>query len=197
MDNHSLESLQSMIKFDGSNRDATGTLDVFIPAFNATVRIQLSLIHSNTLVPRSVMTINDIINLSDVAYHQLLRLLYDDALRTRDEVGFVDTGNSPQPPPTGFIGRLFGRKRPAPVLMLAPDDPRHPCFLENGINSVEQNVEWLAFRIDEHVEMHARLSLLDCLPRWEDEHGVTVVIRDGAPVATGPYDLIIEEFDAM
>jgi hypothetical protein len=81
--------------------------------------------------------------------------------------------------------------------MIALDDPRHPCFLENGINSVGQNVEWLGFRIDEHVETHARLCLLDCLPRWEDEHGVTVVIRDGAPVATGPYDLNIEEFNAM
>jgi hypothetical protein len=148
-------------------------------------------------LPRSATTINDIVQFSDGAYRQLLQLLYDDALRTRDEVEFVDTQNSPQPPHRGFIDRLFGRENPAPVVMLAPDDPRHPCFLENGINSVEQNVKWLAFRINEQVETRARLCLLDCLPRWEDEHGVTVVIRDGAPVATGAYDLAIEEFDIM
>ena len=170
-------------------------MDLFIPAFRATIEIQLSLVHNNTLLPRSVKTINDIVNLSDVAYHRLLKLLYNDALRTRDEVGFVDTDGSPQPPPISFISRLFRREKPAPVVMFAPDDPRHPCFLENGINSVEQNVKLLAFRIDEHVETHARLCLLDCLPRWEDEHGVTVVIRDGEPLATGPYDLDIEEFD--
>lgn len=143
------------------------------------------------------MTINDIVNLSDLAYHQLLQLLYDDALRTRDEVAFVDTDNSSQLPPSSFIGRLFGREKPAPVVMLAPDDPRHPCFFENGINSVEQNVEWLTLRIDEHVETHARMCVLDCLPRWENEHGVTIVIRDGEPVATGPYDLATEDFDIM
>lgn len=140
------------------------------------------------------MTINDIANFSDLAYRQLLQLLYEDALRTRDEVGFVDTDNSSPLPPSGFIGRLFGREKPAPVVMLAQDDPRHPCFLENGVNSVEQNVEWLVFRIDEHVETHARMCLLDSLPRWENEHGITVVIRDGEPVATGPYDLAIEDF---
>jgi hypothetical protein len=197
MDNYSLKSLQTIIKFDENSRDATGTLDLFIPAFNATIEIQLSLIHSSTLLPKSAMMINDIVNLSDAAYHQLLQLLYDDALRTRDEVGFMDTDNSPQSPPSGVIGRLFRREKPTSVVMLAPDDPRHPCFLKDGINSVEKNVEWLAFRIDEHVETHARLCLLDCLPRWEDEHGVTVVIRDGAPAATGPYDLAIEEFDTM
>lgn len=197
MHNHSLASLQSIIKFDGSGRDAAGTLGLFIPAFNATIEIQLSLINGSTLLPKSAKTINDIVNLSDAAYLQLLQLLYDDALRTRNEVGFVDTDNSPRPPPSGLIGRLFRREKPVPVVMLAPDDPRHPCFLADGINSVEKNVEWLAFRIDEHVETHARLCLLDCLPRWENEHGVTVVIRDGTPVATGPYDLAIEEFDAM
>ena len=197
MDSHSLEALRSKITFDESGGDATGTLDLFIPAFGATMNIHLNLVHANTLLPRSTMTINDIVNLSDVAYRQLLQLLYDDALRTRDEVAFVDTDSSAQPPPTGLIGRLLGRRRPAPVAMLAPDDPRHPCFLANGIHSVAQIVEWLGFRIDEHVDTHARLCLLDCLPRWEVEHGVTVVFRDGAPVATGPYDLDIEAFDAM
>jgi hypothetical protein len=197
MNNHSVEPLQSIIKFDGNGRDAAGSLDLFIPAFNATVEIQLSLIHGSTLLPKSAKTINDIVNFSDAAYHRLLQLLYVDALRTRDEVGFVDTDNSPQPPRSGLIGRLFRREKSVPVVMLAPDDPRHPCFLEDGINSVEKNVEWLAFRIDEHVETHSRLCLLDCLPRWEDEHGVTVVIRDGGPAATGPYDLAIEEFDIM
>lgn len=196
MDNHSLESLQSIIKFGGNSEDANGTLNLFLPKFNATIEIQLNLLHSNTLLPRSVKTINDIVNLSDVAYHQLLQLLYDDALRTRDEVAFVDAGNSQQAP-SSFIARLFGRKKPAPEVMLAPDDPRHPCYLENGINSLEQNVEWLGFRIDEHVNVHGRLCVLDCLPRWEEEHGITIVIRDGKPVATGPYDLAFEAFDLM
>lgn len=197
MENFSLELLQSTIKFDGNSRDATGTLKLFVRAFNARIEIQLSLIHDSALLPKSAMTINDIVNLSDAAYHQLLQLLYDDSLRKRDDVGFVDIDNSSQPPPSGLIGRLFRREKPAAVVMLAPDDPRHPCFLEDGINSVEKNVEWLAFRIDEHVETHARLCLLDCLPRWEDEHGVTIVIRNGAPAATGPYDLAIDEFDTV
>jgi len=143
------------------------------------------------------MTIKDIVNLSDSAYRQLLRLLYDDAMRTRDEVAFVVPDNAPQLLANGSISRLFERKKPTPELILARDDPSHPCFLENGTDSVEKNVKWLAFRIDEHVETHTRLCVLDCLPRWEDEHGVTIVIRDGTPVATGPYDLAIDEFDTM
>lgn len=190
-------SLQSKISFDGSSGDATGTLDLFIPTLNATIGIELSLIHCNTLLPRSALAINDIVNLSDVAYHQLLQLLYKDALRTREEVGFVDTDKSLQPLAGSFVERLLGRQKSTPMVMLATDDPRHPCFLQDGINSVEPNVQWLAFRINEHVETKARLCLLDCLPRWEDEHGVTIVIRDGIPVATGPYDLAIEEFDVM
>jgi len=50
MDHHSLESLQSAIKFDGNSRDTAGTLNLFIPAFNATNEIQLDLIHSDTLL---------------------------------------------------------------------------------------------------------------------------------------------------
>lgn len=196
MANYSLESLQSMIKFEGSSGDATGTFDIFIPAFNATIEIELSLVRCNMLSPRSAMTINDIVNLSDVAYQQLLQLLYEDALRTREEVGFLDPDKSRPPSPGSFFDRLLGRGKTAPVVMLTPDDPRHPCFLQDGINSVEPNVQWLAFRINEHDETQTRLCLLDCLPRWEDEHGVTIVIRDGVPVASGSYDLAIKEFDA-
>jgi hypothetical protein len=81
--------------------------------------------------------------------------------------------------------------------MRAPDDPGHPCFLENAIDGVEHNVKWLAFRIDEHVKAHARLCLLDYLPRWKMSRAPPVVIREGEPVAIGSYDLNIKTFDIM
>lgn len=164
---YSLETLQSMAEFQGNAPDATGTVDVFVPVLNSTIEVCFSLVQDNKLLPRSVETVNDIIGLTNAAYHQLLRLLYDDALRTRDEVEFVDPDKVAALPRKGILARLFGRKPIAPMPRLAPDDPRHPCFLEDGIHSVEANVEWLGLRIDEHRDTHSRLCLLDCRPRWK------------------------------
>jgi len=197
MNDYSLETLVSITKFRSDGRDARGTLDLFVPALKARIEVDLNLVNNNQLLPRSVDTINDIVNLSDVAYHRLLQLLYDDALRTREEVGFVDPYRAGPLTRIGLLARLFGRKNVASVVMLSPDDPKHPCYLEDGINSVESNVEWLQFRIDEHSQTHARLCLLDCRPRWEDEHGVTTVIRNGVPIASGPYDVDFEAFDTV
>lgn len=197
MNDYSLETLESITRFHAEGCDARGTLDLFVAALGATIEVDLNLVNNNRFLPRSVETINDIVNLSDVAYRHLLQLLYDDALRTRDEVGFVDPDRAGPLPRIGFLARLLGRKTVAPMIMLSADDPRHPCYLNDGVNSVDSNVEWLRFRIDEHSETHARLCLLDCRPRWEDEHGVTIVIRDGVPISTGPYDLDVDAFDSV
>jgi hypothetical protein len=197
MNDYSLETLESITTFRTDGRDAYGTLDLFVAALKARIEVDLNLLNNNQLLPSSVETINDIVNLSDVAYHRLLELLHEDALRTRQEVGFVDPDKAGPLPRIRLLDRLLGRKNVAPMVMLSANDPKHPCYLEDGINSVESNVEWLRFRIDEHSETQARLCLLDCRPRWEDEHGVTIVIRDGVPMSTGPYDVDLEAFDTV
>ncbi|UUZ48791.1 hypothetical protein LP420_40030 [Massilia sp. B-10] len=88
--------------------------------------------------------------------------------------------------------RARGKNRFVP---LSVDDPIHPCFLEHGIDSVEKKVSWIGFRISETCHAAGRVCLLDCLPQWEDEHGVSIVIRDGQAVATADGDVNIDDFD--
>lgn len=76
----------------------------------------------------------------------------------RDQKGpFVDPDVVAGPAHSGLLARLFGRGNRPQMVMLAPDDARHPCFLKDGVASVESSVQWLGFRIDEHMGTRTRL----------------------------------------
>ena len=118
-------------------------------------------------------------------------------MRAKSEVAFGDPNASVEERPKGFLQSLMRRPSKYRFVAIAPDDPRHPCYLPEGADGVERNVQWLEIRINEGDNTESRFALIDCRPSWEQEHGVTVVLRNGSPVAVSDYQVNCESFESV
>lgn len=193
----SKSDVETMIRINRQGLDSYGELDLCVPAFENTFKIYIELLDGADVVSdKTVQTINDIVNLTPESRSQIRRLLYDDAMQTRGEAEFGEPSPLPEEPPVGFRRRLIRRPNEFRFAPLEADDPRHPCHFENGVEGVEEKVEWLQFNIDENLGVVHRFALLDCRPQWEEEHGVTVVIRDGIPVGIDAPFVNVADYDA-
>lgn len=134
---------------------------------------------------KSVLVLNDLLGLGDEALAKIRQMLFDDAARTRVEVAFGDAEKM-RPSArssSGFFRQLFRLAPPDPAFVpVAHDDPRHPCYFRNGIDSVDARISWRSAHICEEDNTPHRYARLLCYPDWEQEHGVCVAIRNGVPV---------------
>ncbi len=175
-------------------RRATSTIDV--PALGRTFHVTVHLAPGATAVSASTLqTLNEIANLSSGARDQILRLLYDDAMRAKESAQFGDPSPPQEQPPSGFFARLLLRPAKHRFIPLAEDDPRHPCNVPGGPASIGTKVEWLGLRIDENEALKSRFALLDCRPAWEEEHGAAVIMRNGVPVAVDNQAADLRQYD--
>lgn len=175
-----------------------GRMELAVPCYGLTVQVEIWLAEGRTAISdKTVATLQDLATLSQGARAQIRSMLYDDALRARSEVEFGDPAASTPSGPSGFFAGLFKQRAPFRFVPLAIDDPRHPCYFEHGPDDVEQKIEWLGVRINEieNERVNDRFALLDCRPVWEEEHGVTIVIRNGEPVGLGHYDVDVRKYD--
>jgi hypothetical protein len=130
-----------------------------------------------TISDRTIQTINDLANMTLESRARIREMLYADAVRAEKEAAFGNPTPPPERPPRGFLRRLLWRPTKYRFVELAPDDPRHPCYLPNDADSIDGKVTWLEFRIDENFDVEQRFALLDCRPEWDEEHGRTIIIR--------------------
>ncbi|MGC8210254.1 DUF6985 domain-containing protein [Ralstonia pseudosolanacearum] len=175
-----------------------GRMELAVPCYGRTFPVEIWLADGRDAISdKTLTTLNDLATLSQSARERIRAMLYQDALRARSEVAFGDPAASTPATSSGFFARLFKRRSPFHFVPLAADDPRHPCYFENGVGDVEQKVEWVGVRINEIENgcVEGRFALLDCLPAWEEEHGVTVVIRNGEPVGLGHYDVDVRKYE--
>ncbi|SHG73551.1 hypothetical protein [Massilia sp. CF038] len=189
------EEIGKLVRFQGEAPDMYGQIDLFVPAFERHFPVQIELKGAGAISDYSTRVIADILSMNSAARAKITGLLCEHALKTSQDVRFGEEGGSNSGAPASLLGRLrnrFGKQRFIPIPL---DDPRHPCYLENGSASVEQKVEWLGFRIDERAAVASRLCVLDCRAQWDEDNGVTLVIRNGVPVATSDADVNIEDFD--
>lgn len=190
-----IESALVLVSELGEQR---GRMELPVASYGLTFRVDIWLADGHAAISdKTVATLNDLAALPQSARERIRSMLYDDALRARREVEFGDSAATRRPTSPGFFARLFNRHEPYRFVPLATDDPRHPCYFENGLEDVEQKVEWVGIRINEleNESVRGRFALLDCRPAWEDEHGVTVVIRNGEPVGLGHYDVDVSKFE--
>jgi len=188
--------VDSTIKIDRRGPDSSGEIDLHVPAFDRMFKVSVQIEErGSTITDTTFLTLNDIANLTQEGIDRIRRLLYDDAMRAKRENAFGDPNPPPEQPPADFLRRLFWQPKQYRFVALDPDDIRHPCYFPNGIDSVGEKIEWLEFRIDETQEVKHRFALLDCRPKWEDEHGVTIVIRDGIPIGIDDYSVDLKKYD--
>ena len=175
-----------------------GHMELAVPCFGLTFPVEIWLADGRAgISDKTVTTLNDLVTLSDGAREAIRSMLYEDAMRVRSEVEFGDPAVSTPTTSSGLFARLFKRREPFHFVPLAVDDPRHPCHFENGIEDVERKVKWVSVRINELENdcVKGRFVLLNCLPAWEEEHGVTVVIRNGEPMGLGHYDVDVRKYE--
>jgi hypothetical protein len=152
-----------------------------VPSYGRAFEVEIRLADGQAAISdKTVATVNDVASLNQVARERIRTLLYEDAMRAREDSYFVE----PNPP---------GKKYE--FIPLAHDDPRHPCYFEHGVMDVEQKVEWVGIRINENKDVENRFALIDCYPAWEEEHGRAIVLRNGGPVGISHYDVDLTEFD--
>lgn len=192
------DKIEATLTLASEQGELHGRMELAVPCYGHTLPVEIWLADGRAAISdKTVTTLNDLATLPHSARERIRSMLYGDALRARDEVEFGDPAASTPATSSGLFARLFKRREPFRFVPLAADDPRHPCYFENGVEDVERKIEWVGIRINEIENgcVEGRFALLDCLPAWEEEHGVTVVIRNGEPVGVGHYDVDVRKYE--
>jgi len=191
-------TFDSMTRLARRGADTYAELDLYVPAFERVFPVEIHISNGSSVVSdKTLQTVREIASLPQEARARVQTLLYEDALRASMEVAYSDPNPSPEVPPSGFFRRIFWRPTKYRFVPLSLDDPRHPCCFVNGHQSVEAKIEWLQFRIDEDESLTHRFALFDRRPAWEEEHGASVVFRDGVPVAVTEHDVGLAKYDGV
>ncbi|MEO3690397.1 hypothetical protein [Roseateles paludis] len=187
--------VEAQLQIERRGLSATGELTLGVSGWGRSFRVVIELREGAASVSdKTVQALADLQALSPEAVVRIRELMFEDLQRaSHDHVGYVPL--PPPAPPPGFWQRLFWRAPPAQFVEIPLDDPRHPCHLAHGIASLDAQIDWQYARIDENEATEHRFVLLDAITCWEPEHGVTVVIRDGAPCAVADYFVDLAEYD--
>ena len=188
MDHLAKEQIQALMRVEGKSPDWSGVFDLFVKSFGRSIKVTIALGNNNSLdlSDRTVQTINELANLTDDHYRQILQLVFDDAMIIKDETCGGETSPPPESRRANWLRRLFS----GPKLVETPcDDPRHPLFGINTPEDIQARIEWEEFFVDDAQETLERIAFLTCHPAWEVEHGREVAIRNGVPVGVGGIEL--------
>lgn len=190
----SIQEVNSMLEVEGEDGDAYGEFSLFVPAFGRSLPVHIDLADGSTINAASSAIIADLVGMSEATRKKITHLLYEHAQVTARQVVFPDPTYDASKAPS-FVSRLIGLGGKRRVVALSLDDPIHPCFLEHGIDSVEKKVEWTGFRISEGGRARNRMCVLDCRPKWEQENGLSIIIRNGEAVAIVDTDVNVDDFE--
>jgi hypothetical protein len=189
MDHLTKEHIQTVMRIEGKAPNWLGEFDLFVKGFGASLKVSIALWNdrSRELDDRTVQTINELANLTEDHYKQILRLLFDDAMMIKEQTGF--SGPTPPPPPVNWLRRLFSGPGQNRYVELSCDDPRHPLFGVNTPEDIPARIKWEGFYVDDAQETPERIAFLTCYPPWEIEHGREIGIRNGVPVGINGIEL--------
>jgi hypothetical protein len=185
----SKEQIQALLRLEGKLPSLLGVFDLYVQGFGMNVEVSIALGNnkSKDLSDRTVQTINEIADLTEAHYQQILRLVFDDAMKLKDELGWGDPAPPPQAPPSNWFRRLFSSQSKSDELTL--DDSRHPLFGINTPEDLHERIKWEGFYVDDDQETVERIAFLTCHPAWEVEHGREVAIVNGVPVGISEIQL--------
>lgn len=183
------EQIQALLRLEGKLPSLLGVFDLYVQGFGTNVEVSIALGNNQSmdLSDRTVQTINEIANLTEDHYQQILRLVFADAMKLKDELGWGDPTPPPETPPANWLRRLFWRRSTAAELTL--DDPRHPLFGINTPEDIHERIKWEGFHVDDDQETLERIAFLTCYPPWELEHGREVAIMNGVPAGISEIQL--------
>ncbi len=188
MDHLTKEQIQGLMRVEGKSPHWSGVLDLFVKSFGRSIKVTIALGNNSSLdlSDRTVQTINELANLTEDHYRQILQLVFDDAMIIKDQTCGDETSPPRETRPANWLRRLFSGPK---LVETTCDDPRHPLFGINTPEDIEARIEWEEFFVDDAQETLERIAFLTCHPAWEVEHGREVAIRNGVPVGVGGIEL--------
>jgi hypothetical protein len=202
MDHLTKEQIQTLMRIEGKAPHWFGEFDLFVQGFGTSIKVSIALWNneSHTLDDRTVQTINELANLTEEHYQQILRLVFDDAMMIKEQTCYGDSSPPPETPPANWLRRIFWRPGKSRFVEISCDDPRHPLFGINSPEDIPARIKWESFCVDDSQETPERIAFLTCYPPWEVEHGREVGIRNGVPVGINgielnPFYYVEGEFD--
>lgn len=182
----SQDEVSNLVRIEGEAPDAYGELDLFVPAFKRRIRVHIELRDHRGISEQSAKVIADIMTMDAGTRSRINGLLYEHAIKSRDAT--LPSGG-------GILQRLSRFRAQRRLASLNINDWRHPAYFENGVDSVDEKVDWLEFRIDERARVKNRLCVLACRAEWEREQGISLIFRNGAPIGACDEDARVEDFD--
>ena len=177
----------------------SGEMELDIPALGIRLKLAVTLQENRGSITDSyIQSINDLQQLTVSDRDRIVDLLYDDAMQAREQADYCKTIQVERAKPSAWLERLFWTPRVERKIVSIPkDDPAHPCFMAEGKASVLGKITWLEVRVEDFWSTQHRFALIDCRPTWEDEHGRTIVIRDGHPYKVADYQVDPRKFDGV
>lgn len=202
MDHLTKEHIENLVKLEGKLPSLLGVFDLYVRGFGASFEVSIALGNNESvdLSDRTVQTINEIANLTEDHYKHILRLMFDDAIKLREESGWGDPAPPAKASSSNWLRRLFGGSSKLGYVELAANDPRHPLFGINMPEDIHARIKWEGFYVDDDQETAERIAFLTCYPPWEQEHGREIAIKNGVPVGIdqiqlNPYYYVEGEYD--
>ena len=184
------EEVESLLKIKGSSTLWFGTFDLFVKSFGRSVEVSISLCgNSRTLTERTVQIVNEVANLSREHYEHILRLMFDDAMRWKQENTSDESRPTPEPGPLSWLRQLLGLPNSYEYVEMSDQNPKHPLFGIKTPEDLEAIIKWENICIDDSQESEKRIAFLTCHPPWEVEHGTEIAICNGEPAGIGQIEL--------
>lgn len=167
-------------------------------AFESPLQVTIQLASMKEGVrPKTVAILNELEQFGFEQRSKIRELLYKDALMYREAATFGDPDAPKVALPASLWERLIGRETGYEFVAIPVEDPRHPCNFIGAEEGVDAKVSYLGIEIQEDDECENRLCFLHCSPKWEEEHGRRIVIRNGVPVAISDFPEGLGDYDRI
>lgn len=187
------QQVDALLGQDGNVREFTRAF----PTFLQPLSVSISLANPSEGVQfKTVETLNELLRLGESQRHRVRELLFEDALRARENAAYGDPDAPRIPLKKSLWEKFTGQATAYQFVAMAIDDPRHPCKFRDGIDSVDEKVKYTGWEITEDNSRRHRFAVLHCYPQWE-EHGARIILRNGEPVAVTDYPEDSASYDSI
>lgn len=184
------EEIESRLEIRQDSTIWFGEFDLFVHGFGRNFELSITLCGNfRTLTDQTIQTVNEVANLTREHHEYILRLLFDDAMREKEDTSWNQQQPVTETGPIGWLRRFFQLPIRHEYVAMSDDNPEHPLFGVKTPADIEARIKWENICIDDGQETVKRVAFLTCSTPWDVEHGREIAICNGEPVGIGQIEL--------
>ena len=190
MSNLTKDEVERLLKIEQISTLWFGTFDLFLKGFGRSIEVSIQLCgNSRTLTDRTIEIVNEVANLTREHYEHILKLMFDDAMRAKEETSYNERQPTTETGPLSRLRQFLGLSSRYESVEMSDQNPKHPLFGIKTPADIERIIKWENICIEDEQETVNRFAFLTCYPPWEIEHGAEIAICNGEPVGIGQIEL--------